>query len=117
MKIQRHADVVRWVARVSAVGSVGLILAFLIGEPPAASQITPSQWFGLAFFPAGVCAGMILGWWREGFGGAVTVASLAAFYATRLATTGNFPAGWAFSALAAPGLLFLLSWRLAVRRT
>ena len=113
MKIQRRANIVRWVARVSAVGSVGLLLAFVFGEPAVVSQITPTKWLGLAFFPAGVCAGMILGWWREGLGGVVTVASLAFFYSAQLATTGRLPTGWAFLAFAAPGLLFLLSWQLA----
>ena len=113
MKTKGPADVVRWVARVSTVASVGLLLAFVFGEPPTASQTTRSEWLALAFFPAGVCAGMILGWWREGLGGVVTVSSLAFFYSARLATTGTLPTGWAFLAFAAPGLLFLLSWRLA----
>jgi len=112
MSFQRPAGVVRWVARVSAVCSLGLILAFLIGEPPVASHVTPSQWVALAFFPAGVGAGMVFGWWREGMGGAITIASLAIFYAIRFVTTGMVPTGWAFPALAAPGVLFLLSWGL-----
>jgi len=64
------------------------------------------------FFPVGVCLGMILAWRWEGLGGRVSVASLAAFYLVRRLSSPGFPRGFAFSALAAPGFLFLLCWRL-----
>jgi hypothetical protein len=105
------ARVVRWTARILAVASVGLILAFLVGEGFDASRIQPGEWLGLVFFPVGICVGMILAWWREGLGGAITVGSLAAFYLIHLATAGAFPSGWAFLLFAVPGFLFLVSWQ------
>jgi hypothetical protein len=102
---------VRWTARIWTVASIGLVLAFLVGEGFHPSQIQPREWLGLVFFPVGICAGMILAWWKEGLGGAITVGSLAVFYLIHLATAGTFPRGWAFLVFAAPGFLFLLSWQ------
>ncbi len=104
------AQVVRWSARIWALVSIVLILAFLVGEGFHPSQIKPDEWLGLLFFPVGICAGMILAWWREDLGGAITVGSLVIFYLIHLATAGTFPKGWAFSVFAAPGFLFLISW-------
>jgi len=103
-------QVIRWTARVWAVGSIGLILAFIIGEGFNPSQVKATEWLGLLFFPAGVCAGMILAWWKEGLGGSITVGSLLIFYMIHLATAGTFPKGGAWLAFAAPGFLFLLCW-------
>lgn len=102
--------VIRWAARVWAVASIGLILAFIVGEGLHPSQIKPREWVGLLFFPVGVCAGMVLAWWREGLGGSITVGSLLVFYLVHRVTAGTFPKGWAWLAFAAPGFLFLLTW-------
>jgi len=99
------------------VASIGLILAFIVGEGFSASQIKPREWVGLLFFPVGICAGMILAWWREGLGGGITVGSLLVFYVIHRATAGTFPKGWAWLAFAAPGLLFLLCWYRSRRRS
>ena len=112
----RLSQVVRWTARAWAVASVGLVLAFLVGEGFHPSQIEPREWLGLVFFPVGICAGMILAWWREGLGGGITVSSLLIFYVIHFATAGTFPRGWAFLFFAAPGFLFLLSWQGSQRR-
>jgi hypothetical protein len=81
---------VRWAARIWAVASIGLVLAFLVGEGFHPSQIQPREWLGLVFFPVGICTGMILAWWKEGLGGAITVGSLAVFYLIHLATAGTY---------------------------
>jgi hypothetical protein len=103
-------EVIRWVARVWAVASIGLILAFVVGEGFNPSQIKPREWVGLFFFPVGICAGMVLAWWKEGLGGIITVGSLLAFYLVHRVTAGTLPKGWAWWAFAAPGFVFLLSW-------
>jgi len=112
MNDDRHAPVrtIRWIARILALACVGLVLAFLVGEGFRPSLIQPGEWLGLVFFPIGICVGMILAWWKEGLGGAITVGSLAAFYLVSLATAGTFPGGWAFLLFAVPGFLFLASW-------
>ena len=71
---------------------------------------TPTEWIGFVLYPGGVCAGMILAWWKEAPGGSLTVGSLLAFYALHAATTGSLPEGWAWLILAAPGFLFLWCW-------
>ncbi len=96
-----------WAARVWSIATIVLVLLFLFGEP---FKPRGAEWLGLLLFPLGVCAGMVVAWWNEGLGGAITVGSLAAFYAIHFATAGRFPGGWAFLAFAAPGFLFLLSW-------
>jgi hypothetical protein len=109
----RHllTQAIRWTARASAVASIGLILAFFVGEGFHPSQVKPWEWFGLALFPVGICAGMVLAWWREGLGGTITVGCLLGFYILHFATAGVFPKGWAWLAFAAPGFLFLVSSR------
>jgi hypothetical protein len=104
-------QVIRWLARAWAAVSIGLIALLFVGEGFRPSQVNTREWVGLLFFPVGVCAGMILAWWREGLGGGITVASLLAFYTVHLVTTGTLPSGWAWLVFAAPGFLFLLCWR------
>jgi hypothetical protein len=114
-RIGRHArwvPVLRRTARVWSLASVGLVLAFIVGEGGPSG---PNEWLGFLFFPFGICAGMVLAWWREGLGGIVTVASLVVFYLIHLATAGSLPNGWAWLAFAAPGFLFLLTWFLSRR--
>jgi hypothetical protein len=85
-----------------------LVLLFLIGE--GINPTTTTEWLGFLFFPVGICAGLILAWWKEAIGGIITIGSLLAFYAIHLATAGILPKGGAWLAFAAPGFLFLLSW-------
>lgn len=88
-----------------------IVLAFIIGEGFKPTQVSAREWLGLLFFPVGICAGMILAWWREGLGGSITAGSLLAFYLIHFATAGTFPKGWAFLVFAAPGFLFLFCWQ------
>jgi len=46
----------------------------------------PGQYVGFLFFPVGICVGLIVAWWREGLGGAITVSSLLIFYAIHVTT-------------------------------
>ena len=100
--------IVRWIARVWSIASITLVLLFIVGEGD--NPTTSTEWLGFLFFPAGICVGMIIAWWREGLGGVITIGSLVMFYAIHLATAGAFPRGWAWLAFAAPGFLFLASW-------
>lgn len=103
---QRWVLALRWTARVWSVASVGLVLAFIVGE--GFNPSGPNEWLGVLFFPVGISVGMILAWWKEGLGGSITVGSLLAFYVVHLTTAGTLPKGWAWLAFAAPGFLFLL---------
>lgn len=103
------ATALRWLARLASLASIGMILAFFVGEGFSVGRLTPGDWPLFTFFPLGVCAGMALAWWREGCGGCVTVASLLAFYVVHLAVSGKLPGGPWFAIFASPGALFLLS--------
>jgi hypothetical protein len=100
--------VLRWSARVLSVLSVGVILLFFVGEGFDPSEVTLRQWVALLLFPVAVVAGMFVAWRREGLGGGVSVAGLAAFYLYSLLLNGGMPRGLAFLILSAPGFLFLL---------
>ncbi|NJN65296.1 MAG: hypothetical protein HC884_00580 [Chloroflexaceae bacterium] len=100
----------RWVARVWSIGSIGVLLLFLVGEGFNPTETTPAEWVGLSLFPAGMSLGMVLAWRWEGVGGALTVGSLLAFYGYEWLLSGSFPRGWGFVGLAAPGALFLGCW-------
>ncbi len=96
----------RTVARVGALASIGLVLLMLFGaaeRPPEGHE-----WFALAFFPIGVCVGLLLAFWRERLGGAIALLSLAIFYVQCLGA-GALPRGPWFALIAAPGLLFLIA--------
>lgn len=100
----------RWVARLWSILSVAFVLLFAIGEIAHGSGPPPTrqEWVGLAFWPLGVCLGLVLAWYREALGGALALACLAAFYLWNLASSGRLPRGPFFFLVAAPGLIFLL---------
>ncbi len=101
--------VVRWTARIWTVASLSLLSAFIFGDGERGIWPTPMEWLGIAMFPGGVVAGMLIAWWKETLGGAITIASLAGFYAWHFLRAGQFSAGPWFIILAAPGFLFLMA--------
>ena len=111
--------IVRWIARLWSLVSVGFVLLMFIGSGLAEgfnpAQFSSRDWIGLFFFPFGVCLGMIVARRREGLGGAITVGSLLAFYAALWVMDGRLPRGPYFALLAAPGVLFLVCWLLSAR--
>ena len=99
-------------ARVGSIASIALLVSIFMGEALQPSDISSNEWAGLLFFPIGVTIGMILAWWKEGLGAAVTLLSLLAFYLVYGYLLRNHIGGWAFIAFASPGFLFLLHWLL-----
>ena len=112
VKADSFARTIRWAARIWSLLSLLFLLAMFIGEGPGSGS-----WTGLnrheiilmLFFPLGISLGILLAWWREGLGGAFTLASLAAFYSAHYLFNGWFPGGPWFLIVAAPGFLFLFS--------
>jgi hypothetical protein len=104
---RKRIQIVRWIARIWSIASIGIMLLFIFGE--GITGATSRERLGLLFFPFGISLGMILAWWREGTGGIITVISLLIFYGIDAAFSGRFPQGWAFLVFAAPGFLFVLS--------
>jgi len=100
--------ILRWLARALSILTVAILLVFACGEGLNWSRFTPGELLLFACFPLGLCAGMVVAWWREGLGGGIAVASLVAFYLLDRFWSGSFPRGFAFAALAVPGFLFLI---------
>ena len=100
----------KFLARLGSVTSVTLLLLLFQAEAFDPSSVTPKQWVGLFFFPFGVIVGLIVAWWREGLGVAVTLGSLLSFYLVYGYLFNYHIAGWAFVVFASPAFLFLLHW-------
>lgn len=102
----------RLIARIWSLFSIAFLLIFLVGEAFTGEGVRPtnSEWLGLVLFPLGVLLGLVLSWWREGPGGALTLLSLAGFYLWNRLQSGRWPGGPFFLLVAAPGLLFLIYW-------
>lgn len=102
--------VIELLARVGSIASITLLILLFMGEGLHPSEISPREWAGLLFFPIGVMVGMIIAWWKEGLGSAVTLGSLLAFYLVYGYLLRNHIGGWAFITFASPAFLFLLHW-------
>ena len=103
---------IEFLARVGSVASITFVVLVFWGEAFNPSEISRTEWIGLAFFPIGVTIGMIVAWWKEGLGSALTIGSLVAFYVVYGYLFKNHIGGWAFITVASPGFLFLLHWLL-----
>lgn len=100
-----------WGARVLSLVSTLVIVLIFVGDRFEISRVDVREWVGLLLFPLGVIVGFAVAWWKEGIGGAITIACLLGFYLVYgLALNGRINQGWAFVVFASPGLLFLLSW-------
>ena len=104
--------VVEILARVASIASITLLVMLFWNDILNPSDISPTEWVGLLFFPFGVAMGMVVAWWKEGAGAAITVASLMGLYLVYGYLLRNHLGGWVFIVFAAPGFLFLLHWLL-----
>jgi len=105
--------VLRWLARILSLASLGMLLLFVLGDGSLLLKLTPSELVQFVFFPIGVAIGLVLGWRSELFGGIVAISSLAMFYLSHLGVTGKLPGGPWFLIFTLPGILFfcLGLWR------
>ena len=105
--------ILRWIARILSIISIGFVLLFLVGEvlPPHTETVFKVRdVVAMVFFPIGVCIGLGLAWRRELQGGMIAIGSMAAFYLMLFLFDGRFPRGPFFFLLASPGLLFVAAW-------
>lgn len=107
--------VIELLARVGSIASITLLLMLFAGEAFHPSEVTAKQWVGLFFFPFGVIVGMVIAWWKEGLGAAITMGSLLGLYLVYGFFMRYHIAGWAFIVFASPGFLFMLHWMLSGR--
>jgi len=101
---------VRWAARILSIPVIIVFLLMFLGEGFDPAKVKPYEWIMLVFGPFGLILGLILGWWKEGLGGAL---ALLCFIAALI--VGDYSASGAGNMLicALPGFLFLLSWLLS----
>jgi len=110
MSIERITSITRWTGRLTGSLSILVLLLFLAPEGRQ-SVVTPRQPVGLLFFPLGMACGLLIGWWREGLGGAIAVGSLLGFYLVYgLLLTGQVPGGPWFVVFTAPAIFLLGTW-------
>jgi len=102
--------VIRWIARLLSIPVIVIFLLMFFGEGFDPAKVKPAEWLMLLFGPFGLIVGMILGWWKEGVGGVITLVS---FFAAMI--VGGYSGSGAGNLLicASPGFLFLLSWLLS----
>jgi len=98
--------VLRWMGRLGSLASLALIAAFAFGghEPGVP---TATEWVGLACFPIGVLAGLLLAWRFEIVGAGLAVASLLLFYLWHVVQSGRLPMGPYFAFFTFPALFYL----------
>ena len=106
-------NVVRWTARVVSILFLAVFILMFLTQGFSLNELTPREWISLFFFPFGATLGMILAWWQEGLGGAITVVSV---FLSILVHDPSSGGGYMF-ACASPGLLFLFSWVLSLSTT
>jgi hypothetical protein len=107
---ERSIAVLRWLARIWSIASVGLLCVFLFGEG------LPPMTVKTMMFPFGVMLGLILAWWFERIGGLIAVVSALLFYVLEYHGHGRFPKGYAFILIAAPSVIFLYCGFLRARQ-
>ena len=101
---------VEFLARAASIISITLLVLLFQAEALHPSEIAPREWFGLAFFPIGVIAGLVIAWWKEGLGVSITLGSLLAFYLVYGFLLEYHVGGWAFVVFASPACLFFFHW-------
>jgi hypothetical protein len=103
----------RWLARLTSLLSLGIVAMFLLAEPFNPKNVRPREWAGFICFPIGVMLGLIIAWWKEGLGAAISLASLAAFYLVYGLLMGSNVSSIAFVVFASPAFFFLMAWLLS----
>jgi hypothetical protein len=110
-KFARLALVIRWTARVWSILSIAaLLLPFVMEGLIWMYANSLREILGHVCYMS-ILVGLILSWFKEGVGGAITTTSLVLFYLIFWAT-GRTPTGPYFILIAAPGFLFLIYWLL-----
>ena len=110
------SNIIRWIARVLSIVSIGILLMFFIGEKFNLVQLNVQDRILFLFFPFGITIGMILAWRWEMLGGTITFASLLSFYTVHFIVSNKFPGGPYFLIFALPGIIFMLCGILAYER-
>jgi hypothetical protein len=105
--------VIHWTARVMSILFIAAFVMMFLRQGVPLHDMTPREWVSFFFFPLGAGLGMVLAWWLEGLGGAITVVSVLLSILIQ-----DLSAGGAYAlTCASPGLFFLFSWVLSLSAT
>ncbi len=103
------STIFRWMGRIGGILVLGGVVAIFVGEggfdPLKLTLI--EQIMKVIFLLS--CTGLIVGWIWEGTGGAISTLAMLAFFLMEFIVNHRFPPGWAFEAIALPGLFFILA--------
>ena len=103
LSAKRRSSIPRWIARSLSLIVIGFLLLFLFGE-----GLPPVTVLHICF-PYGVMLGLILAWFFEGIGAAITIVSITAFYSFHYFYDGKLPGGPFFLLSGVPSVFFLVS--------
>ena len=103
-------NAIHWAARAVSILFLAVFALMFMKQGIDLRETSPRDWLSLFFFPFGASLGMILAWWQEGVGGAITVVSVFMSILVQDPSLG----GAYMLACASPGFLFLLSWGLSL---
>jgi hypothetical protein len=104
--------ILRWIARILALLFIAFILVMFIGEGGTWSQ--PKNLplgvrdYGLLSLFGLYVIGLIIGWWREGLGGLISLVFIVALIVILL-SEGDYQLTY-FYIMLLPDILYLLSW-------
>lgn len=100
---------VRWMARVTGLLLIGMVMLFAIGEGiPSLTGHPPAVQVELIAMGL-MLVGFALGWHWEAAGGGLALGGFLTFCGAELVTNGKLPGG-AIPLLVIPGVLFLISY-------
>lgn len=98
--------VLRWLGRLSGVAVAVLFVLFWLHTPPHFPALSMRLRVQLLLLVTSVAA-MLLGWWRERVGGAISILALIGFLILESSAIGRIPTMGAVYAMMLPGLFQL----------
>lgn len=101
-------NALRTVVRLASLLVVGLVVLIYVGEGGFNPfRLTGSEAALMTLFWIAI-AGLVVTWWSESLGGALTVGGMLCYYLAHRWIAGTWPAGWAFRLIALTGALVLI---------
>lgn len=97
-----------WIIRSFSIIVIFVVLLFMVGESWNPFKFTSEELILALFFPFMVVIGLIISFWKELYGGIVTILGIILYYYFHYIQTGNTPKGWAFIIFSLPGFLFFI---------
>lgn len=108
----------RWAARIISIILVGIFILFFIGEGniDEFAKLTGIEILLMIFVPIVFTAGVVIAWRKEMLGGIVILASVLGYNLVDRINSSGFKWEIEFAFLLVPGILFILTSRMAKRQ-